>query len=74
MIEITSQKKKKKKLFKVRKTNVTAKDKRPMLLFIEQVFNSCVISFIFHFYFPWLIIDHKIKRLNAFRLKASRLK
>ena len=50
MIEITSQKKK--KLFKVRKTNVTAKDKRPMLLFIEQVFNSCVISFIFHFYFP----------------------
>ena len=54
MKEISSQK----KLFKVRKINVTVKDKRPLLLFIEQVFDSWVISFIFHFYFPWLIIDH----------------
>ena len=53
---------KKKKLFKVRKINVTA---RPMLLFIEQVFDSSVISFIFHFYFPWLTIDHKIKCIQA---------
>ena len=60
MIKITSQKKK--KLFKVRKINVTA---RPMLLFIEQVFDSSVISFIFHFYFPWLTIDHKIKCIQA---------
>ena len=45
MKEITSQK----KLFKVRKINVTVKDKRPLLLFIEQVFDSWVISFIFHF-------------------------
>ena len=45
MKEITSQK----KLFKIRKINVTVKDKRPLLLFIEQVFDSWVISFIFHF-------------------------
>ena len=36
MKEITSQK----KLFKIRKINVTVKDKRPLLLFIEQVFDS----------------------------------
>ena len=30
----------KKKLFKVRKINMTVKDKRPLLLFIEQVFDS----------------------------------
>ena len=36
MKEITNQK----KLFKVRKINVTVKDKRPLLLFIEQVFDS----------------------------------
>ena len=61
MKEITNQK----KLFKVRKINVTVKDKRPLLLFIEQVFDSWVISFIFHFYFPWLIIDHKLKCIQA---------
>ena len=38
MIETTSQKKKKD--FKVRKINMTAKDKRPMPLFSEQVFDS----------------------------------
>ena len=30
----------KKKLFRVRKINVTAKDKRPFLLFIEHVFDG----------------------------------
>ena len=46
--EITSQK----KLFKVQKKNVTAKDKRPLLLFcftdFEQVF---VVGFVY-FFFP----------------------
>ena len=50
---------------KVRKINMTVKDKRPLLLFIEQVFDSWVISFIFHFYFPWLIIDHKLQCIQA---------
>ena len=36
MKEITSQK----KLFKVRKIKVAVKDKRSLLLFIEQVFDS----------------------------------
>ena len=51
MKEITSKNNnnKKKKLFKVKKINVTVKDKRPLLLFIELVFDSWVISFIFHF-------------------------
>ena len=57
MKEITSQK----KLLKVRKINVTVKDKIPLLLVIQQVSDSWVISFIFHFLFPWLIIDHKLK-------------
>ena len=38
-----------KKLFKVRKMNMTVKDKRPLLLFIEKVFDSSVISFVFYF-------------------------
>ena len=50
MKEITSKSNNnKKKLFKVKKINVTVKDKRPLLLFIELVFDSWVISFIFHF-------------------------
>ena len=51
--EITSQK----KLFKVQKKNVTAKDKRPLLLFcftdFEQVsagFAGLQVSFIFSFF------------------------
>ena len=36
MIELPA----KKKLFKVRKINVTTKGKRPLLLFNEQVFDS----------------------------------
>ena len=36
MKEITSQK----KLFKVRKINVTGKNKRPLLLYMEQAFDS----------------------------------
>ena len=43
--EVTSQKKQ----FKVRKINVTVKDKRSLLLFIEQFFDSWVVTFIFHF-------------------------
>ena len=43
--EVTSQKKQ----FKVRKINVTVKDKRSLLLFIEQFFYSWVVTFIFHF-------------------------
>ena len=42
-----------KKLFKAKKNNVRAKDKRPLLLFYftdsEQVFLTWVISFIFSF-------------------------
>ena len=42
-----------KKLFKVKKNNVTTKDKRPLLLFyftdFEYVFVGWVISFIFYF-------------------------
>ena len=48
MKEITSQKK---KLFKVIKNKVTAKDKSPLLLFhftdFEQIFVSLVISYFF---------------------------
>ena len=41
MKEITSKSNNnKKKLFKVKKINVTVKDKRPLLLFIELVFDS----------------------------------
>ena len=43
ILKITSQN----KLFKVRKINVAVKDKRPWLLFIEQVFDSWVIPFVF---------------------------
>ena len=68
--EITSQK----KLFKVQKKNVTAKDKRPLLLFCFTILNRFLLqcSFIFsfvamfvYFFFPWLIINHKRKCIQA---------
>ena len=59
MKEITSLK----ILFTFRKNSVTGKGKRPLLLFIEQIFVGSVISFVF--FFPWLIINHKPKCICA---------
>ena len=64
--EITSQK----KLFIVKNNNVTAKDKRPFFIYFadfEQVFVSCVISFIFFY----LIINHKHKCIQAKTFKTQ---
>ena len=50
---------------KKKNKNVTAKDKRSLLLFcftdFEQVF---VVGFVY-FFFPWLIINHKHKCIEA---------
>ena len=57
--EITSQK----ELLKVKK-NVTAKNKRPLLLFCFTDFEQVFVAG-FGYFFPWLIINHKHKCIQA---------